>query len=42
MLAADSSTHPSLSLKLGSFIRINVLEALDEILRGDHRFNNVY
>ena len=32
----------SLSLKLGSFIMINVLKALDEILRGDHRFSNFY
>ena len=42
MLAADSSTPVSFSLKLGTFIMINVLKALDEILRWDHRFSNFY
>ena len=42
MLAPVSSTHFSWSLKLGTFIMFNVLDALDEILRGDYRLNNCY
>ena len=42
MLAAVSSTHFSWSLKLGTFIMLNVLDALDEILRGDYLLNNCY
>ena len=42
MLAPVSSTHFSWSLKLGTFIMINVLDALDKILRGDYRSNNYH
>ena len=42
MLAPATSTHSSSSFKLGTFIMVNVLEALDEILRGDYRSNNCY
>ena len=42
MLAPASLTHFSLSFKLGTFIIVNVLDALDKILRGDYRLNNCY
>ena len=42
MVALASSKHFSWSFKLGTFIMVNVLEALDEILRGDYRSNNWY
>ena len=42
MIAAVSLKHFSWSFKLGSFIMINVPEALDKILREDHRFNYFY
>ena len=42
MLAPASSTHFSWSLKLGTFIMVNVLDALDAILREDYRLNNCY
>ena len=42
MLAAASSTHFSWSLKLGTFIMVNVLVALDAIFRGEYRLNNCY
>ena len=42
MLAPASSTQFSWSLKLSSFIMLNVLDALDEILRGDYRLNSCY
>ena len=37
MLTTASLTHFSRSFKLGIFIMANVIEALDGILRGDHR-----
>ena len=42
MLAPVSSTHFSWSLKLGTFIMLNILDALDESLRGDYHLNNCY
>ena len=42
MLAPASSTNFSWSLKLGTFIMVNVLDALDEISREDYRLNNCY
>ena len=42
MLAAGGLTPFSWSFKLGSFIMINVPEAVDKILREDHRFNHFY
>ena len=42
MLAPDSSTHSSWSIKLSSFIIVNDLKAIHEILRGDDRLNNCY
>ena len=42
MLAPANSTNFSWSLKLGTFIMVNVLDVLDKILRGDYRFNNSY
>ena len=42
MLAPASSTHFSWSLKLGTFIMVNVLVALDAIFRGEFRLNNCY
>ena len=42
MLASASSTHFSWSLKLGTFIVLNSLDALDEILRGDYCLDNCY
>ena len=42
MLAPASSTHFSCSLKFGTFIMVNVLVALGEILRGNYRLNNCY
>ena len=40
MLALASSTHFSWSLKLSSFIMLNILDALDENLRGDSGLSN--
>ena len=42
MVAPASSAHFSWSFKLDTFIMVNVLDALDEILRGDYRLNNCY
>ena len=42
MVASARWTHFSWSLKLRNFIMVNVLNALDKILRGDYRFNNCY
>ena len=42
MLAPVSSTHFSWSLKLRTFIMLNVFDALDEILRRDYSLNNCY
>ena len=42
MLAPVNSTHFSWSFKLGRFIMLNVLEALDKILRGDYCLNSCY
>ena len=42
MLSPASSTHFSWSFKLCTFIMVNVLDALDEILRGDYRLKNCY
>ena len=42
MIAAASSRHFSWSFKLGTFIMLDVLDALDEILRGDYRLNNCW
>ena len=42
MLAPARSTHFSWSLKLGTQIMVNVVDALDEILREDYRLNNYY
>ena len=42
MLTPDSSTHFSWSFKFVTFIMVNVLDALDEILRGDYRLNHCY
>ena len=42
MLAAESSTHLCWSFNLGTFIMVNVLEALVKKLRGDHRFKYFY
>ena len=42
MLAPASSTHFSWSLKLGTFVMVNVLDAFDEILQRDHRLKNCY
>ena len=42
MLAPASSTHFFWSLKLGTFTMLNILDALDEILRGDYCLNNCY
>ena len=42
MIAAASSRNFSWSFKLGTLIMLNVLDALDEILRGDYRLNNSY
>ena len=36
MLAPYSSTHFFWWFKLGNFIMANILDALDEILRGDY------
>ena len=40
MLALATSTHSSSSLKLVTLIMVNVLDALDEILRRNYRSNN--
>ena len=37
MLAPASSMHFSRSLKLDTFIIMNVIDAFDEILQGDYR-----
>ena len=42
MLTPASSTHFSWSFKLSTFIMVNVIDALNEILRGDYRVNNFY
>ena len=42
MLAPVSSTHFSWSLKLCNFIKVNVFDAVDKILRGDYHLNNCY
>ena len=42
MLAPVTSTHSFWSFKLGIFIMVNVIDALDEILRRDHCVNNCY
>ena len=42
MLASTSSTHSSRSLKHGTLIMMNVLDALDQISRWDYRLNNCY
>ena len=42
MLAPASAAHFSWSLKLGTFIMVNVLVALDAIFRGDYLLNNCY
>ena len=42
MLASASSTDFSWWFKLGTFIMVNVLDALNEILRGDYRSNSCY
>ena len=42
MLAPASSTHFSWSFKLCTFIMVNVLDALDDILRVYYRLNNFY
>ena len=42
MIAAASSRNFSWSFKLGTLIMLNVLEAFNEILRRDYRFNNCY
>ena len=41
ILAPASSTHFSWSFKLGTFIMVNVIDAL-EILRRGYRVNNCY
>ena len=40
MVAPATSTDFSWSFKFGTFIIVNVLDALDEISRGDYRLNN--
>ena len=42
MVVPASSTHFSWSLKLGTFIKVNVLDVLDKILRGDYRLKHCY
>ena len=42
MLTPVRSTHFSWSLKLGTFFMLNILNAFDEILRGDYRLNNCH
>ena len=42
MLSPDISTHFSWSFKIICYIMVTVLEAWEEILRGDHRLNNCY
>ena len=42
MVAPATSTHFSWSFKLDTFIMVNVLDALDKILRGNYRLNNCY
>ena len=42
MLTPVSSTHFSWSLKLGTFIMMNFLDALGEISRGDYRLSNCH
>ena len=42
MLAPAISTYSFWSLKLGTFIMVNVLDAFNEILRGDYRLNSCY
>ena len=40
MLAPVSSMHFSYPFQLGTFIMVNILDALDEILRRNYRLNN--
>ena len=42
MLAPASSTHLSWSLRLSSFIMVNVLDVLAEIIQGSYGLNNCY
>ena len=42
MLAPASSTYFSWLLNIYNFIRVNVLDAVDKILRGYYRLNNIY
>ena len=41
-MVATTSRHFSWSFKLGTFIMVNVLDALDDILRGFYRLKNYY
>ena len=42
MVTPASSTNFSWSFKLDTFIMLNVLDALNEILQGDYSLNNCY
>ena len=42
MVAPATSTDFSWSFKLGTFIKVNVLDVLDKIVRGDYHSSNSY
>ena len=42
MVTPASLTHFSWSFKLGTFIIVNVFDALDKILRENYSLNNCY
>ena len=42
MITRDSLTHFSCSFKFSTSNMVNILDALDDIPRGDYRLNNCY